>query len=75
MNWSDIKISSKIKPHLSENARIVLEKRYLAKDDKGKIMETPEELFQRVAKFVASADFLYGKNRMRLTGPRTISTR
>ena len=61
MNWSDIKISSKIKPHLSENALIVLEKRYLAKDDKGKTMETPEELFRRVAKFVAAADFLYGK--------------
>ena len=61
MNWSDIKISSKIKPHLSENALIVLEKRYLAKDDKGKTIETPEELFQRVAKFVASAGLLYGK--------------
>jgi ribonucleoside-diphosphate reductase alpha chain len=61
MNWNDIIISSKKKPHLSENALIVLEKRYLAKDDKGKVMETPEALFQRVAKYVASADFSYGR--------------
>ncbi|MBP7737588.1 MAG: vitamin B12-dependent ribonucleotide reductase [Spirochaetes bacterium] len=60
MEWTDIIISSKKEPQLTENARIVLEKRYLAKDDKGAIIETPEELFKRVARFVASADLLHG---------------
>lgn len=41
---------------LSENAIKVLEKRYLAKDINGNIVETPEGMFRRVAKTVASAD-------------------
>ncbi|HEX6315518.1 MAG TPA: vitamin B12-dependent ribonucleotide reductase, partial [Gemmatimonadaceae bacterium] len=45
---------------LSANARIVLEKRYLVKDETGKPVETPEELFWRVATVVASADRTYG---------------
>ncbi len=44
---------------LSENALTVLEKRYLKKDETGSVVETPEELFQRVARNVASADVLY----------------
>ena len=36
-------------PKLSENALRVLQKRYLRKDDKGKVVETPRELFARVA--------------------------
>ena len=34
---------------LSDNALIVLEKRYLRKDESGAVIETPEELFFRVA--------------------------
>ncbi len=45
---------------LSSNARIVLEKRYLVKNEKGKPVETPEELFWRVATVVAEADRRYG---------------
>ncbi|MBI2079548.1 adenosylcobalamin-dependent ribonucleoside-diphosphate reductase [Candidatus Micrarchaeota archaeon] len=41
---------------LSKNSVKVLEKRYLLKDENGKIIETPEELFRRVARFVASAE-------------------
>lgn len=41
---------------LSENARIVLERRYLAKNDTGAPAETPEELFQRVASNIAQAE-------------------
>ncbi len=41
---------------LTDNARIVLEKRYLAKDEDGRVTETPEELFTRVARAVAAAD-------------------
>jgi ribonucleoside-diphosphate reductase alpha chain len=40
--------------HLSENARQVLEVRYLQRDGSGQIMETPEELFQRVARSIAT---------------------
>jgi len=38
---------------ISQNARAVLEKRYLRKDPQGNIMETPEALFTRVAKSIA----------------------
>ncbi len=41
---------------VSKNARIVLEKRYLKKDQNGKAVETPEALFSRVAKSIAEAD-------------------
>ncbi len=46
---------------LSENAIRVLEKRYLKKDDQGRTIETPEEMFRRVAHAVAQADLLYGE--------------
>ena len=41
---------------LTENAVRVLEKRYLAKDENGNLLETPELMFRRVAKTVAMAD-------------------
>ncbi len=44
---------------LSENALLVLKRRYLKKDLSGKPIETPEELFRRVARNVAQADALY----------------
>jgi ribonucleoside-diphosphate reductase alpha chain len=45
---------------LSPNARTVLEKRYLVKNDKGHAVEQPEDLFWRVATVVAEADRRYG---------------
>lgn len=45
---------------LSANARTVLEKRYLVKDASGKPVETPEQMFWRVATVVAEADRRYG---------------
>ena len=45
---------------LSPNAITVLEKRYLVKDDKGKPVERPEDLFWRVARTIAEADRKYG---------------
>ena len=45
---------------LSQNARTVLEKRYLVKDAKGKPVERPEDMFWRVATVVAEADRRYG---------------
>lgn len=41
---------------LSKNALTVLQKRYLRRDSSGKIIETPEQLFQRVARHIASAE-------------------
>jgi len=38
------------------NAIRVLQERYLLKDEKGKIIETPIEMFRRVAKAIASAE-------------------
>src|SRR3972149_7072731 len=45
--------------NLSKNATKVLEKRYLLKDEKGKIIETPLEMFKRVAKHLAKAEDYY----------------
>ncbi|MCX5666869.1 MAG: intein-containing adenosylcobalamin-dependent ribonucleoside-diphosphate reductase, partial [Candidatus Omnitrophica bacterium] len=51
-----------VRSELSANAMKVLEKRYLKKDASGKLIETPEELFRRVAKNIAAADSYYGKS-------------
>lgn len=42
------------------NAKTVLERRYLAKDKDGNVIETIEELFHRVASTIAEADAAYG---------------
>ncbi len=44
----------------SENALQVLEKRYLLKDQQGRVRETPEQLFHRVAKAIADVEKQYG---------------
>ena len=46
---------------LSDNALKVLERRYLKKDEQGKVIETPEEMFLRVAGAIALADKSYGR--------------
>jgi ribonucleoside-diphosphate reductase alpha chain len=45
---------------LNQNARTVIEKRYLIKDTTGKPTEQPEDMFWRVARTVAEADRRYG---------------
>ncbi len=45
--------------NISPNALRVLEKRYLVKDFEGKVIETPGDLFRRVAHNIAQADLLY----------------
>jgi ribonucleoside-diphosphate reductase alpha chain len=49
-------------PNLNPNAITVLKKRYLKKDLNGKVIETPKEMFQRVAINIAQADLNYDKN-------------
>ena len=41
---------------LTDNAKVVLAKRYLRKDTNGEVIETPGELFLRVARAVAKAE-------------------
>ncbi|MDR3274856.1 MAG: vitamin B12-dependent ribonucleotide reductase [Endomicrobium sp.] len=47
---------------LNKNARTVLEKRYLKKDENGNLIENPEDLFYRVAENIAQADKIYDSN-------------
>jgi ribonucleoside-diphosphate reductase alpha chain len=47
---------------LTVNAISVLQKRYLKKDEEGKVIETPAQMFRRVAKAVAAVDRVYGRD-------------
>jgi ribonucleoside-diphosphate reductase alpha chain len=50
----------KDEPALTPNARQVLHARYLKKNEAGECVETPGELFHRVARTIAEAESLYG---------------
>jgi len=50
--WDDLK--------LTVNAVKILEKRYLLKDEKGRVVETPSGMFRRVARSIALPDRKYG---------------
>ncbi len=43
-------------------ALALMEKRYLLKDKNEDLLETPKQMFRRVARYVAKADSLYDKN-------------
>jgi ribonucleoside-diphosphate reductase alpha chain len=45
--------------NLTKNALQVLERRYLKKDKEGQVIETPEEMFRRVAHAIAAAERIY----------------
>ena len=55
------KIISDFKPaEIKENAKVVLEHRYLLKDSNGDLAEDPDGLFRRVANALARPDKAYG---------------
>ena len=54
------------KIELTENAVTVLRRRYLLKDKAGRVVETPREMFLRVAGFIADADRNYGADDTRI---------
>ena len=47
---------------LSENAKNVLKRRYLKKDNKGRVTETSERMFKRVARHIAKAERKYSSD-------------
>ncbi len=55
-----------IEPTLSENAAYIAKTRYAFRDEKGEPIETPKDLFWRVAYYIGAADRIYSsaKNHM-----------
>ncbi len=53
-------------PRLTENARTVLAKRYLKKDENLEPNETPRDMFWRVARVIAAIDAQYGASQERV---------
>lgn len=49
--------------HLSENSLKILERRYLQRDLKGNLTETPDQLFHRVSNAVAAAELTWGNQK------------
>ena len=45
---------------LTDNARVVLQRRYLSKDREGNVLEDPEGMFRRVARNLSQSDLEYG---------------
>ena len=45
---------------LTDNARVVLQRRYLAKDREGNVLEDPDGMFRRVARNLSQSDLEYG---------------
>jgi len=58
--FDDVSLDDLPDPDLTENARIVLNKRYLIKDEEGNPAETPKDMFWRVARTIAAEDKKYG---------------
>ena len=53
---------------LTENSLEVLRQRYLVKDDEGNVIETPEDMFRRVARHLAKAELNYTQEGVDLEG-------
>ncbi|MBI9088896.1 MAG: vitamin B12-dependent ribonucleotide reductase [Desulfobacterium sp.] len=51
---------STVLPEISDSTLAVLKRRYLLKDEQGRVMESPREMFMRVAAHIAGAEAAYG---------------
>ncbi|MHC5076024.1 MAG: ribonucleotide reductase N-terminal alpha domain-containing protein, partial [Planctomycetota bacterium] len=60
----DVFPPSGLEPELSENALKVLQSRYLLKDKEGNCIDSPAQMFSRVATLVAEAEPRYGGGAM-----------
>ena len=60
----DVSVFKKKGPNLSGNAKTVLERRYLKKDPNGKVIESPDKMFRRVARHIAKAELAYGNEEL-----------
>ncbi|MCM8819544.1 MAG: vitamin B12-dependent ribonucleotide reductase [Candidatus Omnitrophica bacterium] len=52
--------------NFSKNALVVLQKRYLKKDQNGNVIETPAQLVERVADAISSAERKYGLEKIKV---------
>ena len=52
-------LMKRAEPDFSDNAKTVLNRRYLKKNEKGEVLETPREMLARVAAAIAEADLNY----------------
>jgi ribonucleoside-diphosphate reductase alpha chain len=59
-------LSARIEPRLTDNALEVLRARYLRKDDRGQVVETPAEMCVRVAAHVADVERRHGADASRV---------
>ena len=62
MSFSETAPKNWLKAALTPNARVVLEKRYL-KQENGKVVESPEDMFYRVAAVMAQVEEKFGKGK------------
>jgi ribonucleoside-diphosphate reductase alpha chain len=54
------------KANLTPNAQVILKRRYL-KQENGKAIETPEDMFFRVAEVIAGVEEKFGRNKQEIT--------
>lgn len=59
-----MKKGHKIMAEFSKNSLRVLEKRYLKRDKNGQCIETPEDMFARVANNIAKGELLFSKTQL-----------
>lgn len=59
--YKEAVLGIKVKTDLSINALRLLKEKFLKRDEKGNILETPDEMFRRVAKNISKADRIYDK--------------
>lgn len=55
--------TKQVKSSLSPNALFILQQRYLQRDENREVVETPTQMFRRVAKAIAEIELLYGKDK------------